>query len=166
MDVRKAIDHELRRRGSSALSGTRSRRCSSRSFGIARSENLGHGVDGPLGEGRGVDGGGLGGECEHGEIGQIVATGPPVSPGYRNRAHDGGTLRDSRLDTGDLGYRDQDGNLHIAGRTKDLIIRSGHNIDPLMIEDVMSAHPAVTMAAAVGQPDGYAGEPNASTADR
>ncbi|MEO7350507.1 MAG: hypothetical protein ABIR34_10010, partial [Marmoricola sp.] len=41
---------------------------------------------------------------------------------------------------------------------KDLIIRSGHNIDPLMIEDAMSAHPAVTVAAAVGEPDGYAGE--------
>ena len=101
---------------------------------------------------------GLGGECEPGEIGQIVATGPPVSPGYRNRAHDRGTLRDGRLDTGDLGYRDQEGNLYIAGRAKDLIIRSGHNIDPLLIEDVMSAHPEVTMAAAVGEPDGYAGE--------
>ena len=101
---------------------------------------------------------GPGEECEPGEIGLIVATGPPVSPGYRNRAHDEGTLHDGTLDTGDLGYRDQDGNLFIAGRSKDLIIRSGHNIDPLMIEDAMSAHPAVTMAAAVGEPDGYAGE--------
>jgi fatty-acyl-CoA synthase len=101
---------------------------------------------------------GLGEECEPGEIGLIVATGAPVSPGYRNRAHDGETLRDGTLDTGDLGYRDRDGNLYIAGRAKDLIIRSGHNIDPLMIEDAMSAHPAVTLAAAVGEPDGYAGE--------
>lgn len=101
---------------------------------------------------------GLGEECEPGEIGLIVATGAPVSPGYRNPAHNGGTLRDGTLETGDLGYRDQDGNLYIAGRAKDLIIRSGHNIDPLMIEDAMSAHPAVTVAAAVGEPDGYAGE--------
>ncbi len=101
---------------------------------------------------------GWGEECEPGEIGLIVATGASVSPGYRNRAHDGGTLRDGTLDTGDLGYRDQDGNLYIAGRAKDLIIRSGHNIDPLMIEDAMSTHPAVTVAAAVGEPDGYAGE--------
>lgn len=101
---------------------------------------------------------GLGDVCEPGEIGVIVATGPSVSPGYRNRAHDGSTLCDGTLDTGDLGYRDQDGNLHIAGRAKDLIIRSGHNIDPLMIEEAMSTHPAVTVAAAVGQPDGYAGE--------
>ena len=46
----------------------------------------------------------------------------------------------------------------IAGRSKDLIIRSGHNIDPLMIENAMSTHPAVALAAAVGMPDAYAGE--------
>ena len=39
-----------------------------------------------------------------------------------------------------------------------MIIRSGHNIDPLMIENAMAAHPAVALAAAVGMPDGYAGE--------
>ena len=37
--------------------------------------------------------------------------------------------------------------MHIAGRAKDLIIRSGHNIDPLMIENAMAAHPAVALAA-------------------
>jgi fatty-acyl-CoA synthase len=39
-----------------------------------------------------------------------------------------------------------------------LIIRSGHNIDPAMIENVMARHPAVALCAAVGQPDTYAGE--------
>jgi len=39
-----------------------------------------------------------------------------------------------------------------------LIIRSGHNIDPVLIESALEAHPAVAMAAAVGQPDRYAGE--------
>jgi len=48
--------------------------------------------------------------------------------------------------------------LYIAGRSKDLIIRSGHNIDPLLIENALQAHPAVALAAAVGQPDRYAGE--------
>ncbi|MDE2565959.1 MAG: acyl-CoA synthetase, partial [Burkholderiales bacterium] len=43
-------------------------------------------------------------------------------------------------------------------RAKDLIIRSGHNIDPLMIENAMATHPAVALAAAVGMPDAYAGE--------
>jgi fatty-acyl-CoA synthase len=65
---------------------------------------------------------------------------------------------DGMLNTGDLGYVDDTGRIHIAGRTKDLIIRSGHNIDPLMIENAMQRHPAVALAAAVGMPDAYAGE--------
>jgi fatty-acyl-CoA synthase len=62
------------------------------------------------------------------------------------------------LNTGDLGYTDGAGRIYIAGRAKDLIIRSGHNIDPLMIENAMATHPAVALAAAVGMPDSYAGE--------
>jgi fatty-acyl-CoA synthase len=62
------------------------------------------------------------------------------------------------LNTGDLAYTDGTGRIHIAGRAKDLIIRSGHNIDPLMIENAMQRHPAVALAAAVGMPDAYAGE--------
>ena len=41
---------------------------------------------------------------------------------------------------------------------KDLIIRSGHNIDPAVIEDALLKHPAVAMSGAIGQPDAYAGE--------
>jgi fatty-acyl-CoA synthase len=62
------------------------------------------------------------------------------------------------LDTGDLAYTDDEGRIYIAGRAKDVIIRSGHNIDPAMIEEVLGSHPAVSLAAAVGQPDRYAGE--------
>jgi fatty-acyl-CoA synthase len=100
----------------------------------------------------------LGEACAGGEIGVITVRGPHVSPGYRNAEHDAGVFDDGALNSGDLGYVDDAGNLHIAGRTKDLIIRSGHNIDPLMIENAMAAHPAVALAAAVGMPDGYAGE--------
>ena len=45
-----------------------------------------------------------------------------------------------------------------SGRAKDLIIRSGHNIDPAIIEHCAEQHPAVALAAAVGRPDAYAGE--------
>ena len=83
---------------------------------------------------------------------------PAVSPGYRDPAHDAGVIEGGVLDTGDLGYTDAAGRIHIAGRSKDLIIRSGHNIDPVMIENAMTAHPAVPLAAAVGMPDAYAGE--------
>jgi len=57
-----------------------------------------------------------------------------------------------------LGHLDEQGNLFITGRAKDLIIRSGHNIDPSLIEGCLEQHPAVSMAAAVGMPDEYAGE--------
>ena len=93
-----------------------------------------------------------------GEVGVVSLRGPTVSPGYRNPGHDRGVFADGMLNTGDLGYVDDTGRIHIAGRTKDLIIRSGHNIDPLMIENAMQRHPAVALAAAVGMPDAYAGE--------
>ena len=102
--------------------------------------------------------GGLGDVCGTGEIGVIAVRGAHVSPGYRNPEHDAGVFVDGMLNTGDLGYTDHNGRLHIAGRAKDLIIRSGHNIDPLMIEKAMTGHPAVALAAAVGMPDAYAGE--------
>jgi fatty-acyl-CoA synthase len=100
----------------------------------------------------------LGPVCDAGEIGVILVRGPHVSPGYRNPEHDAGVLEDGALNTGDLGYTDAEGRIFIAGRAKDLIIRSGHNIDPLMIENAMAGHPDVTLAAAVGMPDAYAGE--------
>jgi fatty-acyl-CoA synthase len=100
----------------------------------------------------------LGAPCAPHEIGVIFVRGPHVAPGYRNPAHDAGVFDGDGLDTGDLGYTDARGRLYIAGRSKDLIIRSGHNIDPLMIENAMATHPAVALAAAVGQPDAYAGE--------
>jgi fatty-acyl-CoA synthase len=104
------------------------------------------------GEGR------LGEACDTDEIGVITVQGPHVSPGYRNPEHNAGIFEDGILNSGDLGYVDGTGRLHIAGRAKDLIIRSGHNIDPLMIENALAEHPAVALAAAVGMPDAYAGE--------
>ena len=103
-------------------------------------------------------GGRLGAPCETGEVGVITASGEHVSPGYRDPGHGAGVFEDRTLNSGDLGYTDEEGRIHIAGRAKDLIIRSGHNIDPLMIENAMAAHPAVMLAAAVGMPCAYAGE--------
>jgi fatty-acyl-CoA synthase len=60
--------------------------------------------------------------------------------------------------TGDLGYISENGRLYVSGRSKDLIIRSGHNIQPIIIEEVAETHPDVIMAAAVAYPDEYAGE--------
>lgn len=102
--------------------------------------------------------GGLGETCDVDEVGVITARGEHISPGYSNAEHNADVFQDGSLNTGDLGYKDGQGRLYIAGRTKDLIIRSGHNIDPTMIENAMAEHPDVALAAAVGMPDAYAGE--------
>ncbi len=100
----------------------------------------------------------LGDPCKPGDIGVIAIKGDHISPGYRNPAHNAGVFENGLLNSGDLGYKDAAGRLYVAGRSKDLIIRSGHNIDPAMIENALAAHPAVAVAAAVGMPDAYAGE--------
>lgn len=98
-------------------------------------------------------------ECQPNEIGDILFKGPGVFPGYLDKRQNQGTLTDDGwLIMGDLGYLDEEGFLYVTGRSKDLIIRSGHNIDPAIIEETLLEHPAVSMAAAVGRPDEYAGE--------
>ncbi|MCQ4295023.1 AMP-binding protein [Pseudomonas stutzeri] len=90
------------------------------------------------------------------DSGEICIRSPMVSPGYLGSEKQ--LCEDGWFRTGDLGRVDEEGNLFITGRAKDLIIRSGHNIDPGLIEGSLEQHPAVGMAAAVGMPDKYAGE--------
>jgi fatty-acyl-CoA synthase len=98
-------------------------------------------------------------DCAADEIGVVTMAGPGVFGGYLNDAHNEGAFVDgSWVNSGDLGRLDKDGYLWITGRAKDLVIRGGHNIDPQPIEEIMFAHPAVALAAMVGQPDAYAGE--------
>jgi fatty-acyl-CoA synthase len=99
------------------------------------------------------------GDCPLGTIGHVLMRGPQVTPGYLDPRHDkGAMLADGWLDSGDLGRLDADGYVWLTGRSKDLIIRGGHNIDPIVIEEALVRHPAVETAAAVGLPDTYAGE--------
>ncbi|MCV6624870.1 MAG: AMP-binding protein [Cellvibrionaceae bacterium] len=91
-----------------------------------------------------------------GASGEVLVKGDVVFPGYLG--HSDNPLQDGWLRTGDLGHIDAAGYLFITGRAKDVIIRSGHNIDPALIENCLEQHPAVAMAAAVGKPDDYAGE--------
>ena len=91
--------------------------------------------------------------------GLVLVRGPQVFPGYLDPKHDEGVLTEARwLITGDIGYLTDDERLVLTGRAKDLIIRSGHNIDPTAIEDVANAFVGVQISAAVGMPDQYAGE--------
>jgi fatty-acyl-CoA synthase len=98
-------------------------------------------------------------KCDVGETGSVLVRGPQVFPGYKDPQHNKGALLEGGwLVTGDLGYMNDENRLFLTGREKDLIIRSGHNIDPAIIEETANAHPSVSMSAAVGMPDGYAGE--------
>ena len=99
------------------------------------------------------------GDCATNEIGVVAMAGPGVFSGYLSDTHNAGAfVEPGWVNSGDLGRLDEDGYLWITGRAKDLIIRGGHNIDPLAIEEVFFQHPAVALAAVVGQPDAYAGE--------
>ncbi len=98
-------------------------------------------------------------ELPLGEIGMILYKSPNLFSGYLDPAENATAfVGDGWLVTGDLGRVDHEGRLHLGGRVKDLIIRAGHNIDPKVIEDALTTHPAVLLAAAVGAPDAYAGE--------
>ncbi|HEX6556843.1 MAG TPA: acyl-CoA synthetase [Ktedonobacteraceae bacterium] len=98
-------------------------------------------------------------DCQPDETGTLVVKGPNVFAGYVQEEQNTGLwVADSWLNTGDLARQDKDGYFWLSGRSKDLIIRGGHNIDPAMIEEALYTHPAVALAAAVGKPDAYAGE--------
>ncbi len=94
------------------------------------------------------------GDCAANEIGVVAMAGPGVFTGYLNEEHNKNAfVEPGWVNSGDLGRLDAEGYLWITGRAKDLIIRGGHNIDPLPIEEVFYQHPAVALAAVVGQPD-------------
>jgi acyl-coenzyme A synthetase/AMP-(fatty) acid ligase len=79
---------------------------------------------------------------------------------YRTLADDGSLRVDcqDRMKTGDLGFLDDEGYLHLTGRAKDLIIRGGVNISPLEIDGVLMQRPDVIEACTVGVPDKVYGE--------
>jgi fatty-acyl-CoA synthase len=94
-----------------------------------------------------------------GEPGIVLYKAPNVFAGYLNpKDNEKAFTPDGWLISGDMGFLDEQERLQLSGRSKDLIIRSGHNIDPKVIEDAVGSHPAVQFAAAVGAPDAYAGE--------
>ncbi len=110
-----------------------------------------------------IDGDKIVGHCATDEIGVLAVKGPNVFLGYQLEHQNKGLwLYDEEgnkwLNTGDLARQDEQGYFWLTGRKKELIVRSGHNIEPKLIEEAMCSHPKVTMAAAVGKPDLHAGE--------
>ena len=94
----------------------------------------------------------FGNEVPAGTEGEICVKGPAVMLGYLNDPEATRQAIDDlgRLHTGDLGYLDEDGNLHISGRKKEIIIRNGNNISAGKIELAVLSLEGVAAAAAVG----------------
>lgn len=90
--------------------------------------------------------------------GEMIVSGPMMKGYYNNPRATAETIRDGWLYTGDIGKADEDGELFILGRKKELIIAKGQNIYPSDIEDVLSTYPKVAEAAVVGIPDELRGE--------
>jgi long-chain acyl-CoA synthetase len=95
-----------------------------------------------------------------GQVGEICVKGPQVMKGYWNRPEETAKVftADGWLRTGDMGVMDERGSIKITDRKKDMIIVSGFKVFPNEIEDVVTMHPGVLEAAAVGVPDARAGE--------
>lgn len=93
-------------------------------------------------------------------VGEIAVRGPGVMLGYYRQPRETSAAVDDRgfLLTGDLGLLDEDGYLHLVGRRKDVIIRSGFNVYPREVEARIESHPAVQEVAVVGLPDPLLGE--------
>jgi acyl-CoA synthetase len=95
-----------------------------------------------------------------GQVGEIGGRGAALMLGYFNNqnATDASFNRDGWFMSGDLGSLDAAGNLTILGRSKDLVIRGGHNIYPAGIEARAVRHPAIRAASAFGVVDARLGE--------
>ncbi len=99
-------------------------------------------------------------ELPVGEVGEIAFRGPTLFLGYYKNPE---RTRETRNDegwffTGDIGFVDEEGYLHLAGRKKDMINRGGSKIYPKEVEDLLHAHPSVLRAAVIGMPDYRLGE--------
>lgn len=100
-----------------------------------------------------------GNDAPSGTIGEVVCRGSNVMLGYWNKPEvTAEALRDGWMHTGDLGYLTKDGFLFVVDRLKDMIISGGENIYSVEVENALSRHPAVAMAAVVGIPDQKWGE--------
>jgi acyl-CoA synthetase (AMP-forming)/AMP-acid ligase II len=94
-----------------------------------------------------------------GGVGEIVGRSPLLMQGYYKRPDlTAQTIRHGWLHTGDVGFADADGFLHLVDRKKDLIISGGVNVFPKDIEEIVATHPAVREVAVFGVPSEKWGE--------
>jgi long-chain acyl-CoA synthetase len=99
-------------------------------------------------------------EVPLGQPGEICARGPQVMAGYWQRPDETANVMtsDGYFRTGDIGIMDENGQVRIVDRKKDMISVSGFKVYPNEVEAVVAAHPGVLECAVVGVPDARSGE--------
>lgn len=99
------------------------------------------------------------GELGPNQVGEIALRGSNLMKGYyKNETATREAFRSGWFHSGDLGYRDEDGFFYIVDRKSDMIIRSGENIYPREIDEVLYQHPKVKDAATIGVAHALYGE--------
>jgi long-chain acyl-CoA synthetase len=98
-----------------------------------------------------------GDEVEDDDPGEIVVRGDNLFSGYWPDGS-GGPDAAGWFRTGDVAYADEDGDLFIVDRTRELILVSGFNVYPREVEDAIASHPDVDEVAVIGVPHPYTGE--------
>ena len=93
-----------------------------------------------------------------GEVGELVVSGPTVTPGYLDAERTAEAVGQYGFHTGDLGYRDGAGRLWVEGRVDDAITTGGETVYPTTVADTLREHSEVRDAAVVGLPDKEWGE--------
>jgi acyl-CoA synthetase (AMP-forming)/AMP-acid ligase II len=93
-------------------------------------------------------------------VGEVCLCSPAVMCGYYRdpEATQAVFTADGALRTGDVGWIDERGRLHLAGRSKEMYVRGGENVFPVEVEGVLAEHPAVAEVAVVPRPDDVMGE--------
>ena len=96
-----------------------------------------------------------GGDAEPGKVGELCFRNPVMTPGYWNAPEvTAATIKGGWLHTGDVGFRDADGDVFLTGRLKEMIRRRGENIAPAEVENALLANAMVQAAAVFGVPAG------------
>ena len=96
---------------------------------------------------------------ENGVRGEICVKGPQLMAGYHNRdIETDETLINGWLRTGDVGYMDDDGYIFLTDRLKEMILVSGYNVYPRLIEEALYSHTDVEEAIVIGIPHSQKGE--------
>jgi acyl-CoA synthetase (AMP-forming)/AMP-acid ligase II len=106
-----------------------------------------------------VDDGGLPVPRDDRTVGEIVARGSTITPGYWNRPEEtAAAFRNGWFHTGDLATIDAEGWVNIVDRKKDMILSGGENVYSIEVENALYGHPSVLECAAFGAPSQQWGE--------